>query len=129
MAQNVIKSIKLCTVLLVPSVAVILIAGKLILLLFGTEYSEEGHVLLWILALSSLPVAANAIFLSIARVQKRYISIILIPAVITALALIMSYLMIPSLGLKGIGISLLASHAIVAIVSVINIYKTIKTAR
>ena len=115
LVSNVRRSLKLTLVLLLPAVAVILLVGDKILLLFGREYAEYGASLLWLLAVSSLPVGVNFIYVGIARVRKRRRDIILIFSAVAIGTLALSYLLLPHLGIIGAGVSWLASHSVMAL--------------
>ena len=115
LAGNVRKSLKLTLMLLLPAVAVTLLVGDKLLLLFGREYAEYGAKLLWLLAVSALPLSVNFIYLGIARVTKRRRDIILIVAALAIGTLAPSYLLLPHLGIIGAGVSWLASHSLVAL--------------
>jgi MatE. len=69
--ENVTKSLKFTFLLLVPAVVVLILLGKWLLLAFGQSYSLNGLHLLWILSISSLPLAINHIYSGIPRVKAR----------------------------------------------------------
>lgn len=124
--HNVSRSLKLMVVLLLPAIAVLLAAGDKILLLFGKEYSLEGTKLLWLLAPSALPVAVNVLYLGIARVKKRLKDIILVAATIAFGTLVLSYVLLPRLGILAAGVGWLASQSIVALVLTPRIRKLLR---
>jgi O-antigen/teichoic acid export membrane protein len=76
------KSYLFSFALLTPGILIVLLAGKYLLLLFGKIYSEEGLLLLQILALSSVFVAVNCIRTSKYNVLQRKGKIIQLNAVI-----------------------------------------------
>ncbi len=69
--ENVTRSIKLTFLLLVPVVAVLIIAAKWILLAFGPSYSANALNLLWLLSLSSLPRGISHVYIGLLRVQDK----------------------------------------------------------
>jgi len=113
--ENVTKSLKLTFLLLVPAVVVLILAGKWLLLTFGQSYSLNAVSLLWILSLSSIPLAVNLIYSSILRVKGRLKELIAIRAFIAVSVLPSSYLLMPAFGTMGIGYAWFGAHAVAAI--------------
>ena len=114
--SNVIRAAVIILALIIPSIAIILLFGDKILLLFGAAYSENGFTLLWILALSSIPIAFIEICLTIRQVQLRMKSLILVYGLTTVLVLAVIYALIPHYGLVGVGIGWTAGQTAVAII-------------
>ena len=113
---NTMKSLKLCLIILIPAILLIFIIGDKLLLLFGQAYSQSATTLLWLLALSTLPLTINYIFLSIKRVQKDIRGIIIISVAITVIALSLSYFLMGKMGILGVGIGWTIGQTIVALV-------------
>lgn len=113
---NTMKSIKLCLVILLPAILLIFAIGDKLLLLFGQSYAESATTLLWLLALSALPLTINYIFLSIKRVQDDIRSTIIISAATTVITLGLSYFLMGRFGILGVGIGWTVGQTIVAIV-------------
>ena len=111
------NSLKLNMAILIPVVLVICIFGDKILLIMGKEYSSAGAKLLWLLAPAAIPAALNMNFVSIARVEKRLGLIILVMGAIAVITLGLSWLLIPRMGLMGVGVGWLAGQASVGVVS------------
>jgi O-antigen/teichoic acid export membrane protein len=84
--------------------------GDWILSLFGPRYAEEGFGLLRILVISGIFVAANGLFISVARVKKWVKAIIALMAYVALGTIALSYLLIPIYGLEGAGIAWLLVH-------------------
>jgi len=113
--ENVMKSLKFTFLLLVPAVTVLILVGKWLLLLFGQSYSLNALKLLWILSLSSLPLAINYIYTSILRVKSRIKELMTIWGFIALAVLLASYLIMPITGIIGIGYAWLGAQTVVAI--------------
>ena len=113
--ENVTKSLKFTFLLLVPAVVVLILVGKWLLLAFGQSYSLNAVSLLWILSLSSLPLAVNRIYSSILRVKGRLKELIAIWVFIAVSVLLTSYLLMPAFGIMGIGYAWFGAHAVAAI--------------
>jgi O-antigen/teichoic acid export membrane protein len=113
--ENIIKSVKFTSLLLVPAVILLVLVGKWLLLAFGQSYSANALHLLWILAISSLPLSITFIYSTILRVTGRVKELIAIWAFIAIAALVVSYLVMPSTGIIGIGYAWLGVQGAVAI--------------
>jgi O-antigen/teichoic acid export membrane protein len=110
-----VSSLKLTFLILVPAVILVLAVADKLLLLFGSSYSESGTTLLRILALSALPIGINYIYLSMKRVEMKLALIIGLSAFIAVATLGLSYMLLPRMGISGVGIAWLSSHGVVAI--------------
>jgi len=113
--ENVTKSLKFTFLLLVPAVTVLILVGRWLLLAFGQSYSLNALPLLWILSLSSLPLAINHLYTSILRVKSRLKELMAIWGFIALAVLLVSYLIMPASGIMGIGYAWLGAQAAVAI--------------
>jgi O-antigen/teichoic acid export membrane protein len=102
--------------LLVPAVAVLILLGDRVLLLFGRAYSSEGTRLLQILALSTLPLAVNFLFFGVRRVQRRMAGVVASTLGILIVTMGLSVLLLPRIGLVGAGVAWLVAQASVAAV-------------
>jgi len=113
--ENVTKSLKFTYLLLVPAVIVLVLAGKWLLLAFGQSYSLSALPLLWVLSLSSLPLALTHIYSGILRVTGRIKELVAIWGFIVLAVLLASYLIMPITGIIGIGYAWLGAQTIVAV--------------
>lgn len=113
--ENVIKSLKFTFLLLAPAIILIVLAGKWLLLAFGQSYSTNALHLLWILAISSFPIAINYIYTSILRVTNRIKELMAIWGFVAITVLVVSYLIMPTTGIISIGYAWLGVHCVVAI--------------
>jgi O-antigen/teichoic acid export membrane protein len=114
MKKNVLKSIWIITILLIPAILLTFIFGKHILLVFGTEYSTQGFKFLEVMAISGILVSVNSIFGSVFRVKKRIFGI-LIASIISAVTILgLSYAFIGR-GLIGIAYAYIIGQAAVTV--------------
>jgi O-antigen/teichoic acid export membrane protein len=113
--ENVVKSLKFTFLLLIPAVIVLVLVGKWLLLAFGQSYSANALKLLWILAASSFPLGINHIYSGILRVTGRLKELAIIWGLIAIAALLVSFLIMPSTGIIGIGYAWLGVQVVVAI--------------
>jgi len=113
---NVMRTIKFIFMLLTPAILLIFFLGDMILSLgFGEEYSENGFKLLWILALSGIPLAFNTVYITVKRVQKELKPVIYVYAFIALSTIGVSYALMSKEGLVGLGIAWLLSHGVVTL--------------
>lgn len=112
---NIVKSLKLIFLVLLPAILVFLVLADKILLLFGHLYSKNGTLLLQIISVSVIPWSINYVYITIGRVRKHIKSIILASCGMTSIALILGYLLILKMDLIGIGIGWALGQTVVAI--------------
>jgi O-antigen/teichoic acid export membrane protein len=111
---RVAKGIRFSFSFLVPAIAVILLLGGKVLLLFGRRYAETATPLLWLLSLATLPMTLNLAYFSVRRVQHRMTDVVLSLGWILVVTLGLSMLLLPRVGLVGAGAVWLAAHSSVA---------------
>ena len=118
--------------LVVPLVIIVFVGAPLILQVFGSAYALEGTALLRWLALGTLPNILIVLFISLARVQNRPGSIMLVQGTLSLLILSLSHFLLPTLGITGVGIAWFASQTIVAMFLLLTLLRPmlqLKTAR
>jgi len=120
LVRYALESGRAILLLLVPAVALLLLLGDRVLLLFGKAYSAEGTRLLQLMALATLPLAVNFLFFSVRRVRRRMAPVVASTAWILAVTLGLSVLLLPRVGLVGVGVAWLAAQSSVAIVLVVR---------
>lgn len=109
--QQTVAGAKFVLLLLLPAVAAILLLGDRVLLLFGPSYSREGLQLLRMLTVSTLPMAVNYFFFSVRRVQQRMGGVIASATWILVVTVGISVVLVPRLGLFGVGMGWFAAQA------------------
>ncbi len=112
---NIWRSLKMILLLFVPLVVLVFAFADKILLPFGIAYAENATTLVRILAISSLPLAVNIVYLAIKRVEKRLKVIMSLTTFITGVTLGLTYLLLSYMGINGAGIAWLVSQGIVAV--------------
>lgn len=119
---NIKRSLKIVFVLLIPAVILVTIIADKLLMLFGGLYSDSATSLLRLLAAATLPLAVNIIYLGIKRVQKDLKSIVALTAFMAVLTLVLSYFLLPGLGINGAGIAWLIGQGITAVVVITSFF-------
>ena len=111
--KNIFKSIKFNLLLLIPMITLIIIFSGPILTIFGEEYARNSS-LLQIIAVSSIPLAINKLYITIKRIESKISSVINIQFIILLISITLSYIFIEKNGLIGIGYGWLGAQLIVS---------------
>jgi O-antigen/teichoic acid export membrane protein len=114
--QSVLESARFSLLLLAPAIVGIFLFGSKMLLIFGKAYSDGGTRLLWMLALSVLPLAVNYLFFSVRRVQQRMSGVIAGSVWVLIVTLGLSTMLLPRIGLVGAGIAWFVAQTSLALV-------------
>lgn len=125
--ETTLKSLKFTFMLLIPSVILLILVGKWLLLTFGQSYSINALHLLWVLAVSSLPLSITLIYSSILQVTNRIKELMVIWCFVATVMVVVSYLVIPTMGIMGIGYVWLGVHCIVTIYVVASSRRSLVT--
>jgi O-antigen/teichoic acid export membrane protein len=124
--SQVIKAGRFSFVVLIPAILLLFLFANSLLSLFGSEYSNEALKLLWILALSSIPVAFNTLYTTVKRVDKDIRPIVYVYAFIALTTIGGGYFLLGVMGLAGIGITWLISNTMVMLVVVPMVSKQLR---
>jgi O-antigen/teichoic acid export membrane protein len=106
---------KLTAALVLPAVAIVIVAAPIALSFLGADYAEHGTVLLRLLALAAIFRAVNVLFLSLARVHRRVRQIVAVQAMTCVLGLGLALVLLGPLGLPGAGVAVLIAQATTAV--------------
>jgi O-antigen/teichoic acid export membrane protein len=115
--------------LVVPLVAVIIIAAPYILSLLDSDiadYSGQSTTLLQLLVVASLPRIITAIYGSLARLEHKTHKIAVSTAVQALILIGGSLILMPSMGIDAVGVSAIASQLVVAIAVLPGIWRTLR---
>jgi O-antigen/teichoic acid export membrane protein len=104
--------------LIVPVVALIIVAAPYVLTIFGAEYARADTGALRLLALGALPALITNTALNAARSQRRMATVAGIQVAICVLVWGLSALLMGSLGITGVGAAWLAAQTVTAAVLV-----------
>jgi O-antigen/teichoic acid export membrane protein len=107
------KAIKIIALIFVPSVLIIFIFGKYILLAFGNEYSREGVIFLQMLSISGILYCINSVYNILYYIKHKIVLIILINIIGASVILALSFLLIHQ-NLIGVGIAWIIGNLIVS---------------
>jgi O-antigen/teichoic acid export membrane protein len=109
--------------LLLPIVAVLVVAAPYVLAIFGDRYAAEATDLLRLLTVSSVPCMITAVYLAGARVRRRIATVATLQIVPSLLVLGGSYLLLQSSGITSVGVTWLASQSLVALGVVVLMWR------
>jgi O-antigen/teichoic acid export membrane protein len=126
LGQDIKRGLKLVFILLIPAIILVLLIGDKVLLLFGRAYSENATSVLRILAASAFPLSINYIYFSMRRVQKKMKSVIWFTALVAVGTLGLSWVLLPRMGILGVGVAWLVSQGIATLIIVCNLWRPIK---
>lgn len=115
LAANARRSLRFILLLLVPAIALLVLLGKWLLLLFGEGYSSNALTLLWILGFSSLFAGVNSIYYTVLRVRDRIGELLMIRALTAITVLVASSLIAPTVGIVGIGYAWIGAQGLTSI--------------
>jgi len=114
--KNFRKVLFLMLELLVPATIAVIFLSGFILSVFGAAYAEEGTPLVRILALSIIPWGIIYLFITVERYKKSSLGIVFSTLAAALLSLGLSFLMMETWGLIGLGIGYLAGQVVVALI-------------
>ena len=120
LGMNVGRSYKFIFLILIPSIAVIMLAAKWLLLAFGPGYSANALRLLWVLALSSVFHGISSAYYSVLRVQGKARELAGIYAFMSIAVLVGSYFILPVTGIVGVGYVWIGAQAVVSLYVVVR---------
>lgn len=104
-----------CALVAVPGAALLALASRPILSLYGPGYAEHGWALLSLLAAATIPSSLLAITFVLDRLSGRVGRLALIRLVLAVLVLGGSWLLLPRLGIDGVGVAYGAAVLLVAL--------------
>ncbi len=116
MNQEIKRSIKLLIYILIPAVILVIVLANRLLFLFGESYSDNATQFLRLLAISALPQGINQIFFSKMRVEMNNRIILTLCIVSATISLSLSWILLPLYGILGIGIAVLSSQTVIALI-------------
>ncbi len=110
------RTMRQTALLLIPAVAVVVATAPLVLRIFGEDYSAEGADLLRLLALASLPGIVTTAYIALLRAQRRMKAMLIFTLAMSAVVLPLSWVLLDSLGIVGVGVGWLVAHVAAAVV-------------
>jgi O-antigen/teichoic acid export membrane protein len=100
--------------LVLPGATVVAIGSYLILWVFGSDYADAGAVVLALLALSAIPNVITNSALWEARVRRIRAVQFGLPAAISAVVIVATFVLVPAVGIVGVGWAWLTAQSVAA---------------
>jgi O-antigen/teichoic acid export membrane protein len=100
--------------LVIPIAVATAIFAPWALLVFGGDYSDEGALLLRLLAVGMVPNAVVTLGISVARIQHRGRIVVAVQGTHSVVVLGLSALLVPSVGIDAVGFVWTASNTLLA---------------
>ena len=97
--------------LLAGPMIVMVVAGRLVLRVFGSAYPSHGYVLLVVLVLSAIPDAITNVAVAMMRVEGRLARSAALTLSMSLLALVLAWFWLPPLGIAGAGAAWLVAQS------------------
>lgn len=113
----VVKAFRVIAIMLIPAMAVMIVCGRLILMLFGASYAAAGYGLLILLAIAALPDAVSNVAVVVCRVTDRLRYSTVLNLGIMVMTLFGAWVLMPLLGIVGVGVAWLGAQTIGAVAS------------
>jgi len=112
---NVRRSFRFIFLLLIPVTVLLFLLGKWLLLAFGAGFPANALTLLWVLVLSSIPLAVNSVYKTILRVTDRMRELMVLSGFTALVVLVGSYFLTAATGILGVGYAWLAAQVLVSV--------------
>jgi O-antigen/teichoic acid export membrane protein len=113
----VAKALRVIVAILGPVMVLMIVGGRLILGLFGAPYAAAGYTLLILLAVSALPDAVSNVAVAVCRVTHRLAYSSVLNLGILAMTLATAWILMPRLGIAGVGAAWLGAQIVGAVAS------------
>lgn len=101
--------------LLAIPMVIYLAGGRIVLGLFGAEYVTHGFALLLLLTVSAVPDAITNIAVAVLRVTNRTLTALTLNAAMLVASVMGSWILLPHIGILGVGLAWLVSQSLGAI--------------
>lgn len=111
--KTIIKAIWLIFITIIPISIILFIYGNFCLRLFGDIYAFEGVGVLRTMIIASFFVSVNSIYFTILRIRKHMKKLVLINGLNFIILIGISYLLLQTKGIIGIGYAWIISSAII----------------
>jgi O-antigen/teichoic acid export membrane protein/aminoglycoside phosphotransferase (APT) family kinase protein len=108
------ETVRRALLLVVPAAVALVVGGRLVLWVFGERYAEAGAVALALVAMSAVPNVVTVAATSTARVRQHRGVQFGVPAAVSVLAISVSWVLMPQLGIAGVGLAWLVAQCLVA---------------
>jgi O-antigen/teichoic acid export membrane protein len=112
---HVRRALLMALLMTVPGAGIVAVAAAPLLTIFGGNYVDGASAVLRILALSTIPSALNVIYFSFERVRGKMARVLAAQFVAVASAIVLFYVLTPTMGVEGAAVAWLVGQTIVAL--------------
>ena len=112
--EYVSRTLRQMVRLIVPAALLLALLAPFILRLVGEAYAREGTWCLRLLALSAIPNITTTLYISLLRVQRKMRLLLVVRVALAVFSIGLCLLLLPWLGITGIGLAWLAAQCVVA---------------
>jgi O-antigen/teichoic acid export membrane protein len=102
------------TRLIVPAVGVLVLLAPYLLAVAGRQYPAEGAPVLRLLALGALPNIVNTLYMSIARIRRGMLRVLVTQVALSGIMLSLTPVLVHVYGITGVGLAWLIGQTVVA---------------
>jgi len=113
---NIVKTLKFMLFILFLSMFATFLFGKNLLRLFGHGYSEHSYELLILFIFAIFLQVINETYIVKQRVYKNIKPVLFAYLLLSSLFIVLSYILVPSLGILGIGYARIMSNLMITII-------------
>ena len=122
LGEYVTRTLRQMLRLIVPVALLIALIAPIVLSLVGETYAREGTWCLRLLALAAIPNIATTLYISVMRVQRKMRNLLVVRAALAASSVGLSIVLLPLLGITGIGLAWLVTQSWVAAAIAFAVY-------
>ncbi|MFJ5777104.1 lipopolysaccharide biosynthesis protein [Streptomyces sp. NPDC093094] len=120
LVEHSLRVLRHSGLLLGSVVLVLVVAAPQILSIFGASYAAEGSTLLRLLALSALPNLLLSVAIDVVRARRRLRWAVALQVAMCVLALGLTRLLLPEVGVVGAGVAWLVTQCVIAVFLVVS---------
>ncbi|MGA5759004.1 lipopolysaccharide biosynthesis protein [Nonomuraea bangladeshensis] len=126
LAENCRRALRRAFMIVTPIIAVVILGAPLILTIFGSDFAEEGTLLLRLMSLAVLPRVLIEVYLSALRAQSQARTLAAVQIGLAALVLVSTMALFPFANVNAVGYGLLLSEILMALLIFGKLRKILK---
>ncbi len=108
---SVVRCCRIITISIAPLIVFYLVCGGWLLQLFGPAYEQNGRALLLVLTFSAIPDAVTNVAVAVLRSTNRLGAALRLNTAMLVVCLVLSWLLLPSVGIVAVGIAWIVSRS------------------
>lgn len=116
LGRDTIRSLKFTFAIVIPAMVLVLLFADKMLAIFGTDYADNATDFLRLTAISAIPVSFNQVYFSVKRVKMEMNSVVAINAFTAIGVVVISVILLDSMGIEGSGIAWLSIHTMASLI-------------